>query len=46
MHHSVLWLQLIADFATLVGTYAKGFAVIIEPFDARTPHIPDPVIQV
>lgn len=39
-------LQLVADFATLVGTYAKGFAIIIEPFDARLPNIPDPVIQV
>mmetsp|Transcript_5423 Transcript_5423/g.11986 ORF Transcript_5423/g.11986 Transcript_5423/m.11986 type:complete len:760 (+) Transcript_5423:301-2580(+) len=37
--------QLVADFATLVGTYAKGFAIIIEPFDSRLPHIPDPVIQ-
>ncbi|GFH26112.1 helicase ATP-binding domain-containing protein, partial [Haematococcus lacustris] len=37
--------QLVADFATLVGTYAKGFAVIIEPFDSRLPNIPDPVIQ-
>eukprot|EP00798_Chlamydomonas_sp_ICE-L_P026871 gene26871-4479_t len=38
-------IHLVADFATLVGTYAKGFAIIIEPFDARLPHIPDPVIQ-
>ena len=28
-----------------VGTYAKGFAIIIEPFDSRLPNIPDPVIQ-
>ena len=41
-----LCLQLVADFATLVGTYARGFAVITEPFDSRTPNIPDPVIQV
>jgi len=38
-------IQLVADFATLVGTYAKGFALITEPFDSRLPNIPDPVIQ-
>jgi DNA excision repair protein ERCC-2 len=38
-------IQLIADFATLVGTYAKGFAIIIEPFDERTPAVRDPVLQ-
>lgn len=37
--------QLVADFATLVGTYARGFAIITEPFDSRLPNIPDPVIQ-
>jgi len=44
--HVLLSLQIVADFATLVGTYARGFAVITEPFDSRTPNIPDPVIQV
>ncbi len=38
-------IQLLADFATLVGTYAKGFAIITEPYDSRLPNIPDPVIQ-
>jgi DNA excision repair protein ERCC-2 len=38
-------LQLVADFGTLVGTYARGFAVIIEPYDERLPSVPDPVIQ-
>ncbi|KAF5843023.1 DNA repair helicase [Dunaliella salina] len=38
-------ISIVADFATLVGTYARGFAVITEPFDSRTPNIPDPVIQ-
>ena len=38
-------LQLVADFGTLVGTYATGFAVIIEPYDERLPSVPDPVIQ-
>ena len=38
-------LALVADFGTLLGTYAKGFAIIMEPFDERLPHIPDPVLQ-
>eukprot|EP00898_Chlorokybus_atmophyticus_P001467 jgi/Chlat1/2320/Chrsp17S00174 len=38
-------LRVVCDYATLVGTYAKGFAIIIEPFDERMPHIPDPVLQ-
>ncbi|KAK9840775.1 hypothetical protein WJX81_004020 [Elliptochloris bilobata] len=38
-------LHLVADFATLVGTYAKGFAIIIEPYDERMPSVPDPVIE-
>jgi DNA excision repair protein ERCC-2 len=37
--------QLVADFGTLLGTYDKGFAVIIEPWDGRLPQVPDPVIQ-
>jgi hypothetical protein len=40
-----LAIQLVADFGTLLGTYTRGFAVIIEPFDERLPHIPDPVLQ-
>ncbi|KFM24481.1 DNA repair helicase UVH6 [Auxenochlorella protothecoides] len=35
----------VADFATLVGTYTKGFAIIVEPYDERMPGVPDPVIQ-
>uniref|UniRef100_A0A061RL20 DNA 5'-3' helicase n=1 Tax=Tetraselmis sp. GSL018 TaxID=582737 RepID=A0A061RL20_9CHLO len=38
-------IQLVADFGTLVGTYAKGFAIIIEPYDERMPNVPDPVMQ-
>jgi len=40
-------LQLVADMATLLGTYGKGqsFALIFEPFDERLPSIPDPVLQ-
>ncbi|PRW60183.1 DNA repair helicase UVH6 [Chlorella sorokiniana] len=37
--------HMVADFATLVGTYSRGFAIIIEPFDDRLPSVPDPVIQ-
>ena len=39
-------IQLVADFGTLVGTYARGFAIIIEPYDERMPNVPDPVMQV
>ena len=38
-------LHAVADFATLVGTYSKGFAIIVEPWDDRAPAMPDPVIQ-
>jgi len=37
--------HLVANFATLVATYTKGFAVITEPYDDRLPSVPDPVIQ-
>ncbi|KAI3835020.1 hypothetical protein MKX03_007313 [Papaver bracteatum] len=40
-----LCIQTICNFATLVGTYRKGFSVIMERFDERTPHISDPVLQ-
>ncbi|KAK9146708.1 hypothetical protein Sjap_006611 [Stephania japonica] len=40
-----LHIQTICNFATLVGTYTRGFSIIIEPFDERMPHIPDPVLQ-
>eukprot|EP00035_Acanthoeca_spectabilis_P010032 m.177130 g.177130 ORF g.177130 m.177130 type:complete len:824 (-) comp14906_c0_seq12:885-3356(-) len=38
-------LVLVANFATLVGTYQQGFSLIIEPFDDRAPSIPDPVLH-
>jgi len=38
-------IQLVADFGTLIGTYARGFAIIIEPYDERMPNVPDPVLQ-
>ncbi|KAL8136693.1 hypothetical protein V2J09_002694 [Rumex salicifolius] len=40
-----LHIQTICDFATLLGTYTRGFSIIIEPYDERMPHIPDPVLQ-
>jgi len=38
-------LQLVADLATIVGTYSEGFAIIIEPHDERMPSIDNPVMQ-
>ncbi|XP_078517020.1 general transcription and DNA repair factor IIH helicase subunit XPD isoform X1 [Lissotriton helveticus] len=38
-------ITLIANFATLVSTYAKGFTIIIEPFEDRTPTIPNPILH-
>lgn len=38
-------IHLVADFATLVATYTRGFAIISEPYDDRMPNIPDPIIQ-
>lgn len=35
----------LVNFATLVSTYTKGFSLIIEPFDDRTPTIPNPVLR-
>jgi len=39
-------IQTICDFATLIGTYTRGFSIIIEPYDERMPDIRDLVIQV
>ncbi|XP_042661525.1 general transcription and DNA repair factor IIH helicase subunit XPD isoform X2 [Tyto alba] len=38
-------ITLVANFATLVSTYAKGFTIIIEPFDDRTPTISNPILH-
>lgn len=37
----------VADFLTLVSTpaFKEGFLLILEPFDERTPHFIDPVLQ-
>ena len=32
-------LHRVADFATLVGTYSRGFAIITEPYDDRLPSV-------
>ncbi|XP_029427564.1 general transcription and DNA repair factor IIH helicase subunit XPD isoform X3 [Rhinatrema bivittatum] len=36
---------LISNFATLVSTYSKGFTIIIEPFEDRTPTISNPILH-
>ncbi|XP_033735565.1 general transcription and DNA repair factor IIH helicase subunit XPD-like [Pecten maximus] len=38
-------LTVISHFATLVSTYTKGFSLIIEPFDERTPTISNPILN-
>lgn len=38
-------LNLVASFATLLGSYDKGFSLIIEPFDDRAPSIRDPILH-
>jgi DNA excision repair protein ERCC-2 len=38
-------LRVVADFATLMGTYDKGFSIIIEPYDERAPTVHNPVLQ-
>jgi DNA excision repair protein ERCC-2 len=38
-------LKLLCDLASIVGTYRAGFSVILEPYDERTPAIPDPVLR-
>ena len=38
-------IHMVADFATLVATYTRGFAIISEPYDDRLPAVPDPIIQ-
>ncbi|KAH9499606.1 General transcription and DNA repair factor IIH helicase subunit XPD [Bulinus truncatus] len=38
-------LSLVANFATIISTYTKGFSLIIEPFDDRTPTIANPIMN-
>ncbi|XP_056641987.1 general transcription and DNA repair factor IIH helicase subunit XPD [Diorhabda carinulata] len=37
---------LITHLATLVSTYTKGFTVIVEPFDDKTPTVSNPILYV
>ena len=38
-------LTVISHFATLVSTYTKGFTLIIEPSDDKTPNVINPVMH-
>jgi len=38
-------LMVVANFATLVSTYLKGFTLLIEPFNDKTPTIIDPTLN-
>lgn len=35
----------ISHFATLISTYTKGFTVIVEPFDEKTPTVANPILH-
>lgn len=35
----------ISHFATLISTYTKGFTVIVEPFDDKTPTVINPILH-
>lgn len=35
----------ITHFATLVSTYTKGFTIIVEPFDDKTPTVINPILH-
>lgn len=38
-------LILVTHLATLVSTYTKGFTIIVEPFDDKTPTVSNPVLH-
>lgn len=38
-------LEQISHFATLISTYTKGFTVIVEPFDEKTPTVANPILH-
>ncbi|XP_015171586.1 PREDICTED: TFIIH basal transcription factor complex helicase XPD subunit [Polistes dominula] len=38
-------LTLVTHLATLVSTYTKGFTIIVEPFDDKTPTVLNPVLH-
>lgn len=35
----------ITQLATLVATYTKGFTIIVEPFDDKTPTVSNPILH-
>lgn len=35
----------ISHFATLISTYTKGFTIIVEPFDDKTPTVANPILN-
>ncbi|CAG0898524.1 unnamed protein product [Cyprideis torosa] len=38
-------LGVVANFATLVSTYLKGFTLIIEPFEEKSPSVINPILH-
>lgn len=38
-------LKTVADFATMVSMYSKGFVVIFEPFDSQAPTVFNPTLR-
>lgn len=38
-------LILVTHLATLVSTYTKGFTIIVEPFDDKTPTVSNPILH-
>lgn len=38
-------LVLVTHLATLVATYTKGFTIIVEPFDDKTPTVSNPILH-
>lgn len=36
---------LITHLATLVSTYTRGFTIIVEPFDDKTPTVSNPILH-
>ena len=38
-------LSTVANLASLMGAYDAGFQVLMEPYDARTPYLRDPILR-
>jgi hypothetical protein len=38
--HSYTAISMVCDFASFCASYSKGFQIIMEPYDERTPNIP------